>query len=97
MQICELLATLPGVAYLARQTMIDAKHVRQAKAAIKRGFEAQMAGAGYSLIELVSTCPTWWGKSPLEAMQWLREEMLPQYPLGVFRDWSSQEGQDANA
>ncbi|MEI6500559.1 MAG: thiamine pyrophosphate-dependent enzyme [Armatimonadota bacterium] len=97
MQICELLATIPGVAYLARQTMIDPKHVRQAKAAIKKGFEAQLAGAGFSLIELVSTCPTWWGKSPLESMEWLRQEMLPQYPLGVFRDWSSQEGQAANA
>lgn len=95
MQICELLATIPGVAYLARQTMIDPKHVRQARNSIKKAFETQVAGAGLSLVELVSTCPTWWAKSPLEAMEWVRDAMLPQYPLGIFRDWS--EGQEKNA
>lgn len=88
MQVCELLATLPGVAYLARETMIDPKHVRAAKKAIKKAFQAQVEGAGLSLVELVSTCPTFWGKSPIDAMDWLRDEMLPQYPLGTFKDWS---------
>jgi len=91
MQICELLQTLPGVAFLARETMTSPKNVRSAKKSIKKAFEAQVARAGFSLVELVSTCPTWWGKSPLEAAKWLEEEMLPQYPLGVFKDWT--EGQ----
>jgi 2-oxoglutarate ferredoxin oxidoreductase subunit beta len=95
MQICELLVTIPGVAYLARQTMIDPKTIRQAKKSIKRAFETQVSRQGFSLVELVSTCPTWWQKSPLEATEWLRSEMLPVYPLGVFKDWS--EGQDGDA
>lgn len=98
MQMCELLATLPGVAYLARQTMIDPRHVRDARKSLKRAFETQIAGKGFSMVELVSTCPTWWGKSPVDALQWLRDEMLPQYPLGIFRDWqAAQEGGEANA
>lgn len=95
MQICELLSTIPGVAYLARQTMIDPKSIRAAKKSITRAFQTQIAKKGFSLVELVSTCPTWWHKSPVEATKWLRDSMLPQYPLGVFKDWS--EGQDGNA
>lgn len=92
MRVCELLNTLPGVTYLARGTMIDPKTIRQAKGYVRRAFETQMAGRGLALVELVSTCPTWWQKSPLEATEWLRETMLPVYPLGVFKDWS--EGDD---
>lgn len=95
MTVCELLATIPGVAYLARETMIDPKHVRQAKKSIRRAFESQLAGAGLSLVELVSTCPTWWHMNPVEAMEWLRTNMLTQYPLGVFRDWTKGQGEDA--
>ncbi len=96
MQICELLQSLPGVAYLARATMIDPPNVRQAKRCIRRAFETQIAGRGFSLVELVSTCPTWWQCSPLEAAEWLREHMLPVYPLGVFRDWQHEEQTNAS-
>ena len=95
MQVCELLTTIPGVAYLARQTMIDPPTIRAAKKCLLQAFRTQMQRQGFSLVELVSTCPTWWQKSPLEAAEWLREEMLPVHPLGVFKDWS--EGQDDDA
>lgn len=93
-RVCELLQTLPGVSYLARATMTDPKHIREAKRCLRHAFETQIQGRGFSLVELLSTCPTWWGKSPLEAMQWLQDEMLPVYPLGTFRDW---DGGEANA
>jgi 2-oxoglutarate/2-oxoacid ferredoxin oxidoreductase subunit beta len=92
MKICELLATIPGVGYLARQTMTDPKAIRLAKKSLTRAFQTQVERKGFSLVELVSTCPTWWQKSPLDAMEWLRQEMLPVYPTGVFRDWA--EGQE---
>ena len=85
-RICELLSSLAGVAYLERVTVDSPKHVRQAKKAIKKAFQYQVDGIGYSLIEVVSTCPTNWGLTPQEAFGWLRENMLPYYPLGVYRD-----------
>lgn len=91
MCVCELLSTLPAVGYIARGTMIDPKTTRQAKQYLRRAFETQLAGKGFALVELVSTCPTWWQKSPLEAAEWVREAMLPVYPLGVFRDWTEGE------
>ncbi len=90
LQICELMSSLPGVAYLARETLIDPKTIRAAGRSIKRALQSQVEGRGFALVELVSTCPTWWYKEPLAAMQWLREEMLPQYPLKVFRDWTEE-------
>ncbi len=87
MMICEMMSTNPGVAYLARETMIDPKTVRSAKRSIRKAFQTQIDGAGFSLVELISTCPAWWHKTPLEAMQWVRDEMLVQYPLGVFVDY----------
>jgi len=92
MQICELLRTLPGVSYLARATMIDPQTIRNAKRCIRRAFQTQVEGKGFSLVELVSTCPTWWQKPPLEAMEWLRDHMLPVYPPGVFKDWGEGDG-----
>jgi 2-oxoglutarate/2-oxoacid ferredoxin oxidoreductase subunit beta len=87
MMICEMLSAIPGVAYLARETMIDPKTVRSAKRSIRKAFQSQIDGVGFSLVELLSTCPVWWHKQPLEAMQWIRDEMLPQYPLSVFVDY----------
>ncbi len=86
LNICELLAQIPGVAYLARETLTSPKRVRQAKKSLKKAFQAQMGGLGFSLVELVSSCPTWWHKEPLEALQWIEEVMLEQYPLQVFVD-----------
>ncbi len=85
-RICELLSTLDGPAYLERVCVDTPAHVRKAKKAIKKGFQYQIDGVGYSLIEVVSTCPTNWGMTPQDSFEWMRENMLPYYPLGVYRD-----------
>ena len=85
-RICELLSSLDGVAYLERVTVDSPKNIRAAKKAIKKAFQNQIDGIGYSLVEVVSTCPTNWGMSPTEAFEWMRTNMLPYYPLGVYRD-----------
>lgn len=85
-RICELLSSLDGVAYLERVTVDSPKNVRKAKKAIKKAFQYQVDGVGYSLIEVVSTCPTNWGLTPQESFAWMRENMLPYYPLGVYKD-----------
>lgn len=85
-RVSEMLSTTSGAAYIERVTIDTVPHIRQAKKAIKKAFETQLAGKGFSLIEVVSTCPTNWGLSPVEAMNWLRENMLPYYPLGVYCD-----------
>lgn len=85
-RVSELLATLDGVALAERVTVDTPRNVRAAKKSIKKAFEYQIEGVGYTIIEVVSTCPTNWGLSPTEALVWMRENMLPQYPLGVYRD-----------
>lgn len=85
-RVCELLSSLDGVAYLERVTVDSPKNIRKAKKAIKRAFENQIDKAGYSLIEVVASCPTNWAMSPTKAYEWLRENMLPYYPLGVYKD-----------
>ena len=85
LKVSEMLAQIPGAAYVARVSVHSPKAVRQAKKAIKRGFEYQMAGIGFSLIEVLSTCPTGWGLSPIDALRWLEENMIAYYPLGVYR------------
>jgi len=85
-RVSEMLATTSGAAYIERVTVDCVKNVNRAKKAIKKAFETQIAGKGFSLVEVVSTCPTNWGMSPDEALNWLRENMLPYYPLGVYCD-----------
>ena len=82
-RVCELLSSLDGPAYLERVTVDTPKHVRQAKRAIKKAFQNQIDGIGYSLVEVVSTCPTNWGLTPQDSFEWMRENMRPDYPLGV--------------
>lgn len=85
MHMAELLAVLPGTAYSVRRSLHDARHVNQAKKAIRTAFEAQIAGLGFSIVELLSTCPTNWGMTPGQACDWVRDEMVPVYPLGDFK------------
>ena len=85
-RVCELLSTLDGVAYLERVTVDTPKNVRAAKKAIKKAFQTQIDGVGYSMVEVVSTCPTKWGLTPQKSFEWMRENMLPYYPLGVYKD-----------
>ena len=85
-RVSEMLATLNGPAYIERVSVHDVPHIKKAKAAIKKAFQLQMEGRGFTLVEVLSTCPTNWGLSPIEALQWLRDNMLPYYPLGVYKD-----------
>ena len=84
-RVCEMLATLPGAVYLERVAVNTPANVMKAKKAIKRAFEIQEQGLGYGLVEILSSCPTDWGLPPLKAVKWLEENMMPYYPLGVFR------------
>ena len=85
LKVAELLADLPGVAYLARCSVYDIATIKQAKKAIRKAFKTQLAGAGFSLVEFLSSCPTNWKLSPQEALDWLKHEMVPYYPLGEYR------------
>lgn len=89
MRVCELLATLEAPVYIERVALTDAKHVMSARRAIRKALQYQMEGRGFSLVEVLSSCPTGWNLSATESKQWLIENMLPVFPLGVFRDKKS--------
>lgn len=86
LRVSEMLATIPKAVFVERVSVHDVKHIIQAKKAIKKAFQVQMEGKGFSLIEVLSTCPTNWGKTPIEALKWLQENMIPYYPIGNFRN-----------
>ncbi len=90
-RVCELLSTLDGVALAQRCTADCVKEVNNTKKAIKKAFENQIAGKGFSIVEVVSTCPTNWGLPPQKALQWMRDNMIPYYPLGVYKDKGAEE------
>jgi 2-oxoglutarate ferredoxin oxidoreductase subunit beta len=85
-RICELLSTLDGAVYIERVSMHDVPHIRKAKKAIKKAFMVQQTGAGFSIVEVLSSCPTNWGLSPKDALDWIKEKMIPVYPLRVYKD-----------
>ena len=85
-RVCEMLSTLDGVAYAERVAVNSPKNVQKAKRAIKKAFETQIAKKGFSIVEVISTCPTNWGMSPLESLKWVDDNMIPYYPLGVYKD-----------
>ncbi len=89
--VSEMLATLQGPSYIERVSVHDVKHVRLAKKSIKKAFELQIAGRGFTMIEILSTCPTNWGQNPIESLKWLQDKMISQYPLGVFKEKVSEE------
>ncbi len=88
-KICEMLSALEGPEYLERVAVNSVKNVRNAKKAIKKAFENQINGKGFSLVEVLSSCPTNWGMTPQKALQWIDEKMIPYYPLGVYKDRSA--------
>ena len=92
-KVCELLSELEGATYLERVAVNNVKNVKNAKKAIKKAFENQVNGKGFSLIEVVSTCPTNWGLTPIKALEWVDEKMIPYYPLGVYKDKTAEEEQ----
>lgn len=81
----EMLATLRGAVFVERVSMHDIKNIKNAKRAIKKAFQVQAAGLGFSIVEVLSSCPTNWGIDPLKSLKWIEEKMIPQYPLGNFR------------
>ena len=85
-RMAEMLSTLDGCVYAARVCVTDIPHLNKAKKAIRKAFEKQMAGEGFTFIEVLSTCPTNWGMTPLKANEWLKNEMAAYYPLGVIKE-----------
>ena len=85
-KVCELLSNVDGATYLERVAVNNVKNVRAAKKAILKAFRNQLEGKGFSLIEVVSSCPTNWGMTPQKALEWIDEKMIPYYPLGVYKD-----------
>jgi 2-oxoglutarate ferredoxin oxidoreductase subunit beta len=85
LKMSELLASLPGTAYVVRRSLHNVKEINKAKKAIKRAFQVQLAGMGFSMVELLSSCPTNWGYTSIESLKWIEDKMLPYYPLGDFK------------
>jgi 2-oxoglutarate ferredoxin oxidoreductase subunit beta len=85
LRVSELVAHTPGAAYIVRRSMHDAANIRKAKKAILTAFRVQQACLGFSMVEILSTCPTNWGVTPVEALEWLEENMLPYYPVGDYK------------
>jgi len=90
-RVCEMLSQLDGAEYLARVAVNSVKNVNAAKKAIEKAFRNQVEGKGFSLVEVVSGCPTNWGMTPQAALKWIDDAMIPYYPLGVYKDRSAKE------
>jgi len=84
-RVSEMLSTLDGVSYCVRRSLHDPKNIRLSKKAIRMAFETQARGLGFSLVELLSTCPTNWGMTPVESLKFVEEHMVPAYPLGDYK------------
>ncbi len=84
-KVAELIAALQTPAYIVRQAVLKPKHIVKAKKVIKRAFQYQMEARCFSLVELISTCPTNWGLTPVDAVKWAEDNMLPYYPLGEYK------------
>ena len=90
-KICEMLSQLEGPEYIER---VAVKNIKKAGKAILKAFKNQTENKGFSLIEVVSTCPTNWGMTPQDAMKWVDEKMIPYYPLGVYKDRSAEKAEE---
>ena len=86
MHMCEVLNTLTAPSYLARVTLIDVPHIRKAKEAVRQAIQHQLDGKGFTMVEFVSNCPTNWGLTPKESLNFIKDKMLPEFPLGEFRN-----------
>lgn len=90
-KVSEMLATLDGAKYIERVSLDTPAAIMKAKKAIRRAFEVQKAGLGFSLIEVISSCPTNWGLTPVDALKLIREKIIPYYPLGIYKDTTKEE------
>ena len=93
-KVAELLSSLDAPEYIERVAVNNVKNVKNAKKAIKKAFQNQIDKKGFSLIEVVSSCPTNWGMTPSKALEWVENQMIPYYPLGVYRDKSAEKKED---
>jgi len=84
-RVSEMFSKLDGASYIVRRSLHDPKNIRMAKKAIRMAFETQVRGLGFSMVELLSICPTNWGMTPKTSIQWLEEKMIPYYPLGDYK------------
>ena len=84
--MCEMLSEVPGAYYIERCAVDSNANIIRTKKAIKKAFEYEKEGKGFCMIEVLSPCPTNWGKSPAESMDWLQDNMIPYYPLGTFKE-----------
>lgn len=84
-RVCEMLSTLEGAVYVERVSVDTVQNIIKAKKAIKKAFQVQLSGLGFAIVEVLSTCPTNWGLNPNKSLGWLRENMIPHYPLGVYK------------
>jgi 2-oxoglutarate ferredoxin oxidoreductase subunit beta len=84
-RVSELLSQLDGPSYIVRRSLHDVKNIRKAKKAVKTALQAQINGLGFSMVELLSNCPTNWGMSAEESLEWVENEMIPYYPLGDYK------------
>jgi 2-oxoglutarate/2-oxoacid ferredoxin oxidoreductase subunit beta len=84
-RMSELLSSMDGVGYVVRRSLHDPKNIRMAKKAIRMAFETQVRGLGFSMVELLSSCPTNWGLTPMEALHWIEDHMIPAFPLGDYK------------
>lgn len=85
LRMSEVLSQMDGAAYVVRRSLHDVAHIRKAKKAIREAFEVQARGQGFSMVELLSSCPTNWGISAEESLDFIREKMIPMYPLGDYK------------
>ena len=85
-RVAEMLATIEGSAYIERTAINNSANIIKTKNAIRKAFQTQVEGKGFSLVEILSNCPTNWGKTPAESMDWIEQNMIPYYPLGVKKE-----------
>ena len=85
-RMSEIISTLDGCAYAARTCVTDIANLNKTKKAIKKAFRMQQEGKGFTFVEVLACCPTNWGKTPAASIEWLKENMIPYFPLGVYKD-----------
>lgn len=85
LRVAEMMSTIEGAVFVERVSVHNVPHIRKAKKAIKKAFEVQLAGLGFGIVEILSTCPTNWGMTPVDSLKWLEQNMIPYYPLGNLR------------
>ncbi|MFQ5714569.1 MAG: thiamine pyrophosphate-dependent enzyme [Candidatus Scalinduaceae bacterium] len=90
LRICELLATIDGSRFLARTSITSPKNIIKTKQLLEKGFKSQIEEKGFSLIEILSPCPVYWRMNPNDAMKFIDDNMTATFPLGIFKDWESQ-------